>query len=307
MARSTNPIDDAALDWIVRVGDPAFDDWDGFTAWLEADPRHATCYQMLEADAAEMANLVPASAPAMPIAERRMPILRRRWIGGALAASIAAVIGFGALRSGADPYVVETLPGVTRTIALADGSSIVLNGDTRLTLDHRDQRVAALDRGEAYFVVHHNAARPFRVAVSGHELVDVGTAFDVAREGRTVRVGVAEGAVVFGSGDEAVRLKAGGALQVEGDVIRLSAIEPDSVGSWREGSLDYDGAPLRQVAADLSRATGVKLVAAPAVAERTFRGTIALDGLRDNPTRLAPLFNASVRRGGSGWEIAPLP
>jgi transmembrane sensor len=32
---------DAARGWAIRVRDPAFADWDGFTGWLEVDPRHA--------------------------------------------------------------------------------------------------------------------------------------------------------------------------------------------------------------------------------------------------------------------------
>ena len=40
MARDQAVREQAAA-WAVRSGDPAFDDWDGFTAWLEQDPAHA--------------------------------------------------------------------------------------------------------------------------------------------------------------------------------------------------------------------------------------------------------------------------
>lgn len=31
--------------WAIRVGDPAFDDWEALTAWLEADPAHLAAYE----------------------------------------------------------------------------------------------------------------------------------------------------------------------------------------------------------------------------------------------------------------------
>lgn len=307
MAHEMDIIDEAALDWVVRLGDPGFADWDAFTAWLEADARHAERYHALEADAAGLAGLIPAPRPAPPPLVEPRRSSRRGWIAGALAASVAGVIGYGALHSRADPYVVETAPGMTRTISLADGSRIALNGGTRLVLDHGNARIASLDRGEAYFTIRHDAAEPFRVTVGGDELLDVGTAFNVVRDGDGLRVGVAEGAVMLNPRNEAVRLDAGRGLETDGRTIRLAAVAPGSVGGWRNGMLDYDGAPLAQVVADLSRALGLTVTAAPALAARPFQGTIALDGLRDDPAKLASLLNVRVRRAGTGWEIVPLP
>ncbi|PZU09820.1 MAG: iron dicitrate transport regulator FecR [Sphingomonas sp.] len=300
-------VDAAALDWIVRLGDPAFEDWDGFTAWLEADPRHAERYHALEADAADLATLVPAPAQGMPAIAPRASSRRGLWISGAFAASVAAIAGYGVLQNRADPYGIETAPGETRTVALADGTSIALNGGSRVILDHRDSRIATLERGEAYFMVRHDADRPFRVKAGEDELLDVGTAFDVARDGAGIRVGVAEGAVLFNPSGEKVRLEAGQGLLSNGRSIRLAEVSPESVGGWRQGTLDYDGAPLEQVSADLSRALGHRIAVAPAIATRSFRGTISLDVVRDDPARLGPLLNVRIRRNGDGWEITPLP
>lgn len=43
----THPSDlkEVARDWAIRVGDPAFDDWDALTRWLEADPAHLAAYE----------------------------------------------------------------------------------------------------------------------------------------------------------------------------------------------------------------------------------------------------------------------
>jgi len=31
--------------WAIRVADPAFDDWDALTLWIEADPAHLAAYE----------------------------------------------------------------------------------------------------------------------------------------------------------------------------------------------------------------------------------------------------------------------
>lgn len=36
--------------WAMRVADPAFDDWDGLTRWLESSPAHLAAYEAAVAD-----------------------------------------------------------------------------------------------------------------------------------------------------------------------------------------------------------------------------------------------------------------
>jgi transmembrane sensor len=180
MMAEHDDIDARALDWVVRVGSDAFDDWPAFHAWLEADPRHASAYHAMSADIDEMAAIVPAAEVA-PVAV--MPVRRRWpvWAGGALAASLALFVGYEAIETDARPYAVETAAGAMRTVTLADGSTVALGGATRVMLDRDDPRVATLDRGQAMFVVRHDDSDPFEVSVGGARLVDVGTAFDVKR------------------------------------------------------------------------------------------------------------------------------
>src|SRR3546814_9914530 len=68
------------------------------------------------------------------------------------------------------PYTIATVPGARRTIDLADGSRIELNGDTRITLDKAAPRFASLDRGEAMFHVRHDDSDPFVVMVGDDKL-----------------------------------------------------------------------------------------------------------------------------------------
>jgi ferric-dicitrate binding protein FerR (iron transport regulator) len=45
MPTHPSEVNEAARRWAIRVGDPAFDDWDALTAWLEADTAHLAAYE----------------------------------------------------------------------------------------------------------------------------------------------------------------------------------------------------------------------------------------------------------------------
>jgi transmembrane sensor len=301
--------DAAALDWAIRVADPAFDDWDGFTEWLEGDPARLARYDAIVAGLAE-AEAGLAATPAaviVPVAhavpDRRRP--DRRWLGGAIAAMLVGGIGLGAWTQRAQPYMVETAVGRSRTVDLPDGSRVTLAGGTRIRLDHGDARVASVEAGEALFRVHHDASHPFRVRAGGVDMIDLGTVFDVSLHGGTTRVAVAEGAVMVDPGGAAVRLDPGQAAVVDGDRIVRQRIDPADVGSWRDGRLAFDDVPLADVAADLSRHLGTSVRVVPAIAGRRFRGTLYVDRLRDDPALLGSLLGVRVRAGGSGWSLEP--
>ena len=303
-------IDDQALDWVIRLRAVAFDDWETFAAWLAVDPAHAAAYHAMAAADADMAELlasVPRPVIATPV---RQPVRTRRWFGGAVAASVAVIAGFAVLQQRSDPYLVETAAGVLRSIALADGSRIDVNGGSRLTLDRKHPREAALERGEVAFTVVHDASRPFRVSVGDATLVDIGTVFNVVRAGGATTVGVAEGAVVYNPGREAVQLVAGDVLHArDGDGrIVVGKIAATQVASWRTGRLVYDGASLAQVAADLSRNLGVSVVADRDVAGRQFRGVISLGKDRSRVMAgLGPLLGVHVIQDHGAWRLSARP
>lgn len=308
-ATAENPIHEAALDWLIRQCDPDFADWDGFVAWLEADPANAAIYQMMaaaDADAADVLRTAPA-----PRATATVGTLPRRrfmgWTGGALAASLmAGISGYTLLQTRPEPYSIQTAAGERRTVTLADGSRIDLNGGTRITLDRRNERLATLDRGEALFTVVHDDHRPFLVKAAGADLRDVGTVFNVINDRGLLSVAVAEGAVIYNPDAEAVALNAGHTLTVhEGDaVVTLGEADPDAMTAWRQDRLVYEGAPIGIVAGDIARNLGVSISAAPDVATRPFRGVITLDRETDRfLARLGPLLDVSVRRGEQGWVL----
>lgn len=300
--------DEAAL-WAVRTGDPAFADWDAFTAWLEQDPAHASAYDavMAAVDEVAEAGLPPAvandddNAGAEPIARQRP-----RWLGGAVAAVLAlvAVVGLFGLRGGATDYV--TAPGEMRTIALDDGSRIILGGDSRLSLKG-DERLAELEQGVALFDLRHDTGHPFEVHAGENVLRDIGTVFEVRRDAEVTSLAVSEGAVLFNPDRQARRVDPGKALRHRdgSDKVELTDLPVALVGEWREGRHTFRDASLGEVAADLARASGVRFTAAPGAAQRRVSGSVLIAPIRSDPASLGPLLGVTVRQGEGGWILEP--
>jgi transmembrane sensor len=191
-------------------------------------------------------------------------------------------------------------------IPLADGGAIVVNGGSHIVLDRKDERIADLVRGEAHFTVMHDAADPFVVTIGESRLIDVGTVFNVVRHGKDLRVAVAEGAVRY-EGLETVELAAGQAMHrtAEG-MIEVTRQQVGAIGGWIGGTLVYDRAPLADVAADLTRATGIAIDLVPGLEQRRFSGVIQTRGdpaaLRE---RVAAVLGLTVDANEAGWTVRP--
>jgi len=314
-------IGEAAIGWAVRSRDPGFTDWDGFTTWLEADPAHSDAYDivMLAGDdaAALLASVPPAHIVSLPTPANDEPAQgrpartsRRGLIGFAVAASLLALTSYSWLRPDGGAFqTIRTAQGERRTITLADGSLIEVNGGSTLLTDPDRPRFAKLEAGEAAFIVVHDAQHPFVVETGDALLQDAGTAFNVRRIDGSTEVAVSEGLVIYNPASEAVRLAPGRRLRVaDGGAPVVGAVATDAVAGWREGRLVYDGATLGDVAADLSRNTGQHVGVAPAIAGQAFSGIITLDGGNQKLfQRLGPLLGVEVNRNDQGWMLTSKP
>ena len=317
MASEAASIVDTAIDWHLRQAEMGDADWRAFVAWLEADPAHADAFDSVALDMAvlsESPDLFPVEAepaPRQPVA----PVPSRRawqWAGAgvavAAAASLTFVVAPTLTASKADRYTIQTKPGQRQDIALLDGTRIELNGATRLTLDHADPRFASLEAGEATFHVRHDAKNPFTVHSGALVVQDVGTVFNVERDGARLEVQVAEGSVLFQPKREAVTLRAGGAIIAREDIgsLSLGKIDVAKVGAWRSGSLAFSGEPFGRVAASMLRLEGARLTIDPALSQRPFTGMVRLSGAaeRDVP-HIAALVGAESHHDGERWIISP--
>lgn len=282
----TDQARDEAVDWFVRL--EQCDDeilWHHHLEWLESDPLNGEAYAEVEAfsvaldDAVAHGDAPPARQPRLAIVartnhphthsrarirDRPRSRWRSAWVPTAAAASISAVMAI--------PYVQDALQsGQTyrtdathiREIALADGSRLTLNRNTRVTvLLRRATRSATLESGEAAFDIHHDNSRPFMVAVGSRTIRVLGTEFNVLHQNGAFAVTVRRGLVAVsteGGLDQAVRLTAGLALteNARGRDEQVSAVRPDNAFAWRAGRLVYADTPIADVARDLARYSGL--------------------------------------------------
>ncbi len=306
-------LQDRALDWLVRVNDPAFDDWAGWDAWMAADARHAEAYwHLAEAEAEAVDVLTAAPAPTVrrvmtgPNSRRGGFRLPRR---SALAAAFAVLAlggGWFAWNERPQPWVIQTAPGEMRTVSLSDGSTVFLAGATRLTLDRRAPRSVSLDAGQALFEVTHDTAHPFIVEAGNATLTDLGTTFDVTRVGGEVRVSVSEGIVRVDVEDATATLNAGDGVIAAAGRLERRSVAPEDVGGWRQGRLSYSGERLAVVAQDLERALNRPMSVSPALASRRFSGSLTTTAdPAEQRERLSRLLGVSVAEEGRGWRLEP--
>src|SRR5256885_308007 len=176
---------------------------------------------------------------------------RARW--GAIAAAAALVLAGTAvwrLRApAAVPSEYATARGQRVELSFSDGSRVLLGVDSRLRVpgDYGvRERVVELE-GQAYFVVRHDARRPFRVRTRRGTTEDLGTAFDVRayREESYLQVVVAAGRVALrgarGDATDSVALtlkpRDRAVIDARGNATTTAGVSLKQYLAWTRGAL----------------------------------------------------------------------
>ncbi|PZO73016.1 MAG: iron dicitrate transport regulator FecR [Sphingomonas taxi] len=296
-ATTQDPIDVAAA-WHARIDAPDMD-WAGFGDWLEADPSHRAAYDSIALLDAEIGAAAPAIAALLPAnddsAADVAPVARPtrwRWLaagtGGALAAGLAVLLVAPTL-TGPDDSVQTYATGVgeTRAVTLADGSAMRLDRGSRVSVSGGTTPLIEVADGAASFSVRHHPSRTLIVRAGGYDVRDIGTRFAVVSAQGRISVAVAQGSVSVAphtaDGSAPTTLVAGQRLDIDPatGIAERREVAPTSVADWTDGRLDYDGAPLTLVVADISRYARTPLVVDPSAAGLSFSGVLTIgDGSR---------------------------
>jgi transmembrane sensor len=250
-------IAEEAARWVARLQSSDATEFDrrDFARWLERDPAHQTAFDEFKDLWSDLKD-VPIPADRL----KKLRRTRRSIIGNGIAVGLIAVLSATLYRGGAfdrmraDYY---TSVGEVRSVTLADGTRVDLNTDTAIAVRYTaGERRIELLRGEAFFDVVHDTARPFVVADDALEARDIGTQYSVRTAGNgalgDVRVeeGIVEvvgrgGRVVLNADDVASLTSLGNLAVTKADVASDTA--------WRTGKLVFSGQPLREVLATLER------------------------------------------------------
>lgn len=275
-------IEDQALAWVARLDrEPSHAALEAeLNLWLEGDDRRRGA--LLRAQAAWM-HLDRAGVLDLELAPRATPRPSRRWLfaGGAAAAAAVGGVAVWGLARGALSHRIGTARGEIRRVPLEDGSLLAVNTESRLrvALDRTMRRVD-LERGEAWFQVAKEQARPFVVVAGDVRVRAVGTAFSVRRHERGSEVLVTEGVVEVWSAhapQHVRRLSVGDQAFVSeamGPGARQNAAaEIDRRLAWRDGEIVLDGDTLGDAVVEFNRYnTRQLLVEDPALASEALVG-----------------------------------
>jgi transmembrane sensor len=274
---TSRDIDQAASEWTARLDHgPLSPEQDvAYQAWLNGDPRAKGA--LLRAQALSMMSesaqaLGPEFDPAIFTEPRRPRFSRRQaltWTGAAAAAVSLAALG---VTSAAAGTVISTERGEIRLTPLKDGSTVLLNTDSRIRVRYeKDQRVVVLLKGEAYFSVARDA-RPFVVEVNGRRLRTVQAGFRVRKLDETpvdllVNLGQVEvsAAPLIGSA-RVIAVNSNTRLALS-DPAHISAERPLPIPpqivtrelAWREGKLAFEGQTLGEAAAEFARYSDTRI------------------------------------------------
>jgi transmembrane sensor len=290
-----------AEEWYARLTSDYVTDAerDAFARWCEDDPENRKAYErveglLVEVDriAVRMAARAQARTRGSVLGARARPARRGavartvigRW-AAVLVIGIAGAAGWLALR-GSDPVIYRTAVAERRSIELADGSTVVLNARSSVSVDlSRGLRRVELRDGEVFFDVAHAPERPFVVRTAGGEIRVVGTKFNVRKDRSGAAVTVVEGRVAVHasaatSDEDAQRmLSAGEQVQLTASAVGgIQRVDPERAMAWQSGRIVCERDTLERVLADLNRyAKGIRFRAAPEVSDLVVSGTFRLD------------------------------
>ncbi|ROU04523.1 FecR family protein [Lysobacter enzymogenes] len=261
--------------WVARLDSPECTARDRaeFERWLDACPDNVTAYveaERVHQAAAQLAGdeMLQAAARIAWRQSGRESARSRWWVPTTMVASllVATVVGVGWLRSPApvDSVRYVTQVGEQRSLRLADGTQVMLDTDSVILARFGDERrEVEVDRGRVQFQVAADPARPFSVKAGTGTIRDIGTTFQVSKNGSEVNVGLIEGAVVISNG----LAQAGSALRPGQQLSydhsgRMTPPEPLDLSvaqSWPGGDLVFKNRRLDALLAEMNRYSATKL------------------------------------------------
>jgi transmembrane sensor len=314
---SAKEVDLRAAEWLERRHREEWskDDQAELDAWFATSPAHRLAYLRVEAAWNRAHRL---SALRRPQRDTKLLVIASRLprftkIAAAIAILSAAGTGFIVYVKKPPEQVYATVVGGHKIIALGDGSKVELNTDSVLRLEaDANQRTMWLEKGEAYFQIRHDNARPFVVIAGDHRVTDLGTKFFVRTDPQHLEVSLIEGRIRFDAPDGRMRepllLSPGDSVTTEENSIVVTHNSPRELAKelgWRRGVLVFDNATLANAAAEFNRYNREKIVIADsAVAQLRIDGTFPAENLEVFARAAQQLFELRVENRGGNKVIS---
>jgi transmembrane sensor len=277
-----------AADWWILMHDAdAEKHRPEFERWLARGALHVAAYNNLNNAWGDTKGVDWGALPASQPLRGRMRMVIAAVLG---ALTVLGIICWRLLPAPAPEMVAHGLPpsvarlkasqiaqfvtplGQVRRVRLADGSTVILDTDTLITVHiDRGQRELRLEHGRARFDVAHEG-RPFVVNTGDSEVVAHGTIFDVANWQGDIRVHLVRGSIDvrrpaskdgprFGA---ITKLIPGEGMAYPDESASPSMGKPvdEPVSDWPNGKIDFSSSPLAEVVQTANRYSATKIVLA---------------------------------------------
>lgn len=234
----------------------------------------------------------------------------RLWGGLAVAGVIASAVLFATLTR---PKTYETAVGGRMTAQLSDGSTVQLNTDTALRVRFsQGERRLELVRGQAFFNVAHDAARPFLVRAGAMEVRALGTRFDVRHDSADASVALTQGQVRVRQRTgqrQAWTLSPGQALTVlsDGRSTGPARVDVAALSGWTRNIITFHDIALGDAVAEMNRYDRAKITLAPGVPTHAKLSGVFTTGDQEEflDAAKASFDLESRRRPDGGVELRP--
>ncbi|HEY8064736.1 MAG TPA: FecR family protein [Methylosinus sp.] len=271
----------AAIAWWMRLDSGASTPAErkSFAAWLTADAANKAAFDDICRLWGDLEILRPQLSPTLAAARRaergRLPRPGLRSAAALAGLALALALSYDELSIRWRARAL-TGTGELRSLALEDGSRVELGPVSAIATDFSGaERRVALLRGEAWFAVASDAARPFSVATPAGTATALGTAFDVSIQGARTEVTVTQHRVRLSGAGPSVIVEEGAQSAFAPGVAAVAPypVDADQVTAWRRGKLIFDDKPLAEVLAILARYRGGYIILAdPALRGRRVTG-----------------------------------
>ena len=224
---------------------------------------------------ANIKNKINQDSKLIDFAER----IKRKssWGWMRIAASVVSIISLGALSyyEISDPFshlnlvgydLVEANAGVQKIQVLADGSTIYLNGDSRLKyqIDNDSEERKLYLEGEAFFDVARDESKPFVIGLEKSQVQVLGTSFNIQAypDDEYIATSVVTGKVAFERRkDKSLILLPGnkGIINKHQKSIEKYDVDNSRDMAWMNKALYFENTSLSDMAKSLYRMYGVNL------------------------------------------------
>jgi transmembrane sensor len=319
---------DAAAEWWYRMQtDPALKDCDAFQKWMEVQ-EHASAFEAVVCamdglrDLGAMPRILEMRRSALARVQRSGILRPRRLIHQVSAAALlialvgGTVMGVVYLKYENPTYATEF--GERRVIALSDGSQILLDSNSKLSVHYtKGMRAIILEEGRARFDVAHDTRRPFTVTAGDETVVAVGTSFEVEENDSKVLVTLIQGHVLVKNADGATtkdettakKVKSNAAVSLESGQQMIAAnyvapivspVDLKDATAWESGQLVFRAAQLGDAVEQVNRYTDHPVKVDPSVYDIKISGVFNAGDVGAFVNAITAYFPVSATADGNG-------